>query len=344
MVVNNVKKGGKMPLISIIVSVYDVELYIHRCIDSILAQTFIDFELILVDDGSPDNSGGICDEYAKCDERVSVIHKQNGGLSSARNAGIEAAKGEYLVFVDSDDVIHPQFLQILYCAFEKSNVDIAMGRLCRFKDDTDLQKMQMVQDVFFNYCNGLEILNCLFDKEEFIPIFVSVCGKLFKRRLFEEIRFPEGRLFEDEFITYRLYYLANMVGFIDKNMYYYFVNASGITQNLSIQKRFDEYDAQWERLEFLRSQQLKSLYDKALLRFLKTAQWDLIACRNKSQLYDTLKGRHFEWQYKSVLEFAKKRKIVNFRHNYDYYVLAYPKKVPFYRIARLFLKLLKQWQ
>lgn len=101
-----------MPTISVIVPIYNVEPYLHRCVDSVLEQTFADFELILVDDGSPDNCGAICDEYATKDGRVRVIHKENGGLSSARNAGIEAAAGEFILFVDADDVIHQQSVAI----------------------------------------------------------------------------------------------------------------------------------------------------------------------------------------------------------------------------------------
>ncbi len=112
--------------ISIIVPVYKVEKYLKKCVDSILAQTFSDFELILVDDGSPDNSGRICDDYAKKDARVRVVHKQNGGLSSARNAGIEVAKGKYLGFVDSDDYIAEDMYELLYKAIIKEEADLSI--------------------------------------------------------------------------------------------------------------------------------------------------------------------------------------------------------------------------
>lgn len=109
-----------MPRISVIVPVYKVEPYLHRCIDSILAQTFTDFELILVDDGSPDNCGAICDEYAEKDERIHVIHQENGGLSSARNAGLDIAQGEYILFCDSDDYVAPEWCQVLLCEIRKN--------------------------------------------------------------------------------------------------------------------------------------------------------------------------------------------------------------------------------
>ena len=115
-----------MPQISVIVPVYSAEKYLHRCVDSILAQTFTDFELILVDDGSPDNCGAICDEYARKDSRVHVIHQENQGQAAARNYGIEAATGEWVCFIDSDDEVHAQMLELLYHAITDGHIGISM--------------------------------------------------------------------------------------------------------------------------------------------------------------------------------------------------------------------------
>ncbi|HDT8053597.1 TPA: glycosyltransferase, partial [Enterococcus faecalis] len=115
-----------MPKISIIVPVYNVEKYLEKCVRSILAQTFTDFELILVDDGSPDSSGAMCDQFAEQDQRVKVIHKENGGLSDARNAGIEIATGEYLGFVDSDDYIADDMYELLYTNIVKEDADLSI--------------------------------------------------------------------------------------------------------------------------------------------------------------------------------------------------------------------------
>lgn len=124
-----------MPKISVIVPVYNVEKYLSRCVKSILRQSYTDFELILVDDGSPDNCPILCDKWAKSDSRIHVIHKKNGGLSSARNAGIKISIGDYLFFVDSDDVIHPDSLQILASCVHQSDAQIALGRFARFQSD-----------------------------------------------------------------------------------------------------------------------------------------------------------------------------------------------------------------
>ena len=123
------------PKISVIVPVYKAERYLSACIDSILAQTFTDFELLLIDDGSPDASGQICDEYAARDRRIVVIHKDNGGLSDARNAGLDICKGEYISFVDSDDWINDKFIQNLYSSIKKNDADIAVAS-CKYKSDS----------------------------------------------------------------------------------------------------------------------------------------------------------------------------------------------------------------
>ena len=123
-----------MPIISVIVPVYKVEPYLARCVDSILAQTYTDFELILVDDCSPDNCGAMCDAYAEQDKRIRVIHKKNGGLSDARNVGIEFAKGDYITFIDSDDLVHPQTFELLMQSLKKSEAEISMCGFQRFTD------------------------------------------------------------------------------------------------------------------------------------------------------------------------------------------------------------------
>ena len=217
-----------MPQISVIVPVYNVEKYIDRCVQSILGQTYSDFELILVDDGSPDNAPAMCDEWAAKDSRIRVIHKENGGLSSARNAGMEIAEGKYFHFVDSDDVIHPDCLRILMTCIQNTGAEIAMGRFTRFHEET-------VEENRFEPWNGkyvtrtnLETLDLLFVHSENLPALVSACGTMWHRRLFDDIRFPIGRLFEDEFTTYKLYYESNIVAFVDTVLYFYYENTNGM--------------------------------------------------------------------------------------------------------------------
>ena len=325
--------------ISIIVPVYNVEKYISRCIESILCQTFTNFELILVDDGSPDNSVSICEKYMEKDARVSLIHKENGGLSSARNAGIDSAKGEYMLFVDGDDVIHPKTLEILYSNLKDSNAQISIGNFCRFHSNRELDFQIKKEDIRSTYA-GMQILEKLYDRND-ASRYVSACGKLIKRSLFENVCFPVGRLFEDEFTTYLLYYKAHIVSVTEKVLYYYFVNDEGITRNLTIQKYFDEYDAQWQRILFYKEKNLKEIYHKALLFFLDSGQWTLIACREKREIFDEKRGKVFEKQYKDVLTYAQKEKILDFLKHYDYYVLGKPDFLLYYRIKRMLMKCLE---
>ena len=326
-----------MPQISVIVPVYNVEKYIDRCVRSILGQTYSDFELILVDDGSPDNAPAMCDEWATKDSRIRVIHKENGGLSSARNAGIQAATGEYLIFIDSDDVIHPDCLRILMTCIQNTGAEIAMGRFTRFHEEN------VVEDRFLPWngeCvtrNNLETLDCFFDDLENLPSLVSACGTLWHRQLFDGLTFPVGRLFEDEFTTYKLYHKSTKVVFVDAVLYYYFDNSNGITRNLTIEKRFDEYDAQWERLEYFGEHALKELQGKAAMTFLRTAQWDLIACRKNKETVSPEKRQRFEKQYQDALAVAKSLGCLDFLVHYDYFVLAYPKYTQLLRIKRRLL-------
>ena len=322
--------------ISIIVPVYNVEKYISRCIESILCQTFTNFELILVDDGSPDNSVSICEKYMEKDARVSLIHKENGGLSSARNAGIDSAKGEYLLFVDGDDVIHPKTLEILYSNLKDSNAQISIGNFCRFHNDSELS-FQTGDENAQSSNSGIQVLEKLYDRND-ASRYASACGKLIKRSLFENVRFPVGRLFEDEFTTYLLYYKAHKVSVTEKVLYYYFVNDEGITRNLTIQKYFDEYDAQWKRILFYKEKNLKEIYHKALLFFLDSGQWTLIACREKREIFDVDRGEVFEKQYREVLHLAQEERILNFLKHYDYYILGKPEFVLYYRIKRILMK------
>lgn len=329
-----------MPVISVIVPVYRVEKYIRRCVDSILAQSFRDYELILVDDGSPDCSGAICDEYAARDPRIRVIHKENGGLSSARNAGIDAASGEYLFFMDSDDVIHPDTLRILYECIDKTGAEISVGEFTRFSEEDAITFLPW--DENYTVLTNLEALNAFFDGRESLHSLVSACSKLIHRNMFGDIRFPVGRLFEDEFTTYKLYYHAANIAFCGATLYYYFVNDDGITRNLTMNKRFDEYDAQWERIEFFRKNGLDALLGKAAMTFLRTAQWDLIACRKETQAASLEKKARFEDQYAAAFQLAKEQHTLEFLRDYDYYVLAKPSMTLLWRIRRQIQLLFKK--
>ncbi|MDP4142966.1 MAG: glycosyltransferase [Bacillota bacterium] len=223
--------------LSIIVPVYNVEKYIHRCIDSILEQTFTDFELILVDDGSLDNSGRICNGYAGFDSRIKVIHKKNGGLSSARNAGLDIAQGEYIGFVDSDDWIEKDMYESLYNAMLKYDADVTIcGRFVVKRDEiTAISDSEEVQ--VFNRFEALYEL--ILDDINKINNFAW--DKLYKKELFKDIRFPEGRYFEDIFTAYKILLAANKIVHIKSPKYYYFQREDSICRLLTFKKSYDIY-------------------------------------------------------------------------------------------------------
>lgn len=327
-----------MPTISVIVPVYKVEAYLDRCVESILAQTYTDFELILVNDGSPDNCPAMCDAWTAKDSRITVIHQANGGLSAARNAGIAMAQGDYLCFVDSDDVIRADTLSLLMEYLSREGADVAMGKLTRFATDNELIEMMVPRDEeTATVLSGEDALHGFFDSALPASRLVSACGKLFRRSLFERIKFPVGRLFEDEFTTYLLYARSEHVVLVEAPLYFYFINDGGITRNLTPQKRCDEYDAQWERIIFFKETKRIALYHKALLAFLQTAQWDLIACRKDSNAMDADKRKLFEEQYAEVFSLARSEGILDFLTCYDYYVLAKPQYTPIWRLRRKLL-------
>lgn len=234
------RKGISVPRVSIIVPVYNVEKYINRCIDSILSQTFTDFELILVDDGSPDKSGEICDEYAKKDKRIKVIHKKNGGLSDARNVGLEIAKGDFIGFVDSDDYIELDMYEKLLEACEENNSRIAMcGRFNVFGE---------VIEPFFSF-SGYKIWKSKEAIENLLTwdnIDSSSCDKLFNRELFRDIRFPVGKYNEDIYVMTRIIHNSGKVVHIGEAKYYYYHRPNSITTELFSEKKLDLLEANYE--------------------------------------------------------------------------------------------------
>lgn len=252
-----------MPTISVIVPVYKVEPYLRRCVDSILGQTYTDFELILVDDGSPDSCGAICDEYAEKDARVRVIHQENGGLSAARNAGIDwvfaNSDSEWLTFVDSDDVLSDCFLQRLYEVAKSEKSEIVVGDYAHFTDDKELQELYEESEPA-TQCSGIQACEKLYDTE-FVK-FVTAWGKLYCSSLFDNIRFPKGKIHEDEATTYKLYLAVDRVAIVKDKLYYYRFNPNGIMQTRTFAKFGDYYEALQEREKIFRSQGLDDLANR----------------------------------------------------------------------------------
>lgn len=221
------------PLISIIVPVYNVELYLEKCIKSILSQSYQKIELILVDDGSVDKSGMLCDRYAAEDGRIIVIHKENGGLSSARNAGLDRAKGDFVGFVDSDDYVTEDFCETLLQAIIKENADMAVCNYLRVDENYNIIRENNdylpITDACINADQYMERY-C----GQFGWFYVIACNKLYKKELFTELRYPEGKQHEDAFVIHRLVYLCDRIACVQKPLYYYVRRKGSIMSTVSI--------------------------------------------------------------------------------------------------------------
>ena len=234
-------------MISIIVPIYKVEPYLDKCIRSILNQTYRNLQIILVDDGSPDGCGAICDFYKVYDERVCVIHKTNGGLSDARNAGLEVASGEYIGFVDSDDFIHPQMYEVLLGNLTGTNSDISV---CGFQWIGEEQFPEGPGENIYHIFEGKDILEQLIEDN---VTTVLAWNKLYKREVFENKRYEVGRLHEDEFIIHKILADIERIVYTDMKLYYYVKRSGSIVNAKNIKSIIDAWDALEDRCIFLKN-------------------------------------------------------------------------------------------
>ena len=237
---------NKKPNISIIVPIYNVEPYLRRCVDSLLQQTCEDFELILVDDGSPDDCGAICDEYATLDSRVRVIHKPNGGLSDARNAGLEIAQGAYIAFVDSDDWVTPDYLERMLTAMLETGADICECEVLRTSGEEATATEPGTSEVY----ETSEALGQLIYDGAFHQ---HVWNKLYRREVIADIMFPKGKTNEDEFWTYRVFGNAKKAAKISDVLYFYFQRPGSIMGETYSLKRLDALEAKLQRQQYIDS-------------------------------------------------------------------------------------------
>jgi glycosyltransferase involved in cell wall biosynthesis len=235
-----------MNLISVIVPVYNVEKYLDRCISSIINQTYQNLEIILVDDGSSDNCPAMCDKWAMKDSRIRVIHKQNGGLSDARNAGMKIATGEYVGFVDSDDYISPHMYQFLLERMNVDNSDIAICGVEMLWENNSFTKMLTSSGNFL--LNTQEALLAIVEESK---IKHPVWNRLYKAKCLSNIFFPVGKTHEDAFWSYKVIANAKLITVLDCPCYFYLQRPSSIMGQQYSDKRLDLLDAYWNEIEFL---------------------------------------------------------------------------------------------
>ena len=239
----------KRPAVSVIVPVYKVEDCLPACAESLLGQTFTDFELILVDDGSPDGCGALCDSYAARDSRVKVIHRQNGGLSAARNSGLDAARGEAIAFVDADDAVAPDYLEKLRAALEKAGADMAV---CAVEDVDEagapLSPPVLTVPEEAGVFEGKELLARFFGPAS--TCYTVAWNKLYRRKLWENLRYPAGRIHEDDAVAHLLYWQAEKVVCIPDVLYFYRLRQGSICRTELRPSAFDGVDAAAARCRF----------------------------------------------------------------------------------------------
>lgn len=238
-----------MAEITVIVPVYKVQDYLNQCIDSILDQSFQNFDLVLVDDGSPDTCPQICDSYAEKDERITVVHKQNGGLSDARNAGIDWAVAQsnsnFLAFVDSDDYLHPNYLMTLYQTAQKEKADLV---ICDFTRVNESGKIIESAYGYFNLVteDKRKLFECLRLNWRVVPAW----NKLYHKSCFAALRFPVGKVHEDSFVIHHVFWNCRRAAFIPDELYFYRQRNNSIMGSESVKSKLDGLEAYVEQYVF----------------------------------------------------------------------------------------------
>lgn len=304
------------PLISIIIPVYKVEKYIHRCIDSVLNQTYKNIEVILVDDGSPDNCGIICDEYSQKDERIRVIHKKNGGLSDARNAGINTVSGEYIGFIDSDDWIENRYIEKLYRLINKYHADVSVCNFIRISYEDEILNNNFKIEIK-EYTN-IQALEQYYDK--YYVQMVVAWGKLYKKSLFKDIKFPIGKIHEDEYITYKLIYRSNKIVLTTEPLYYYWQRSDSIMgSGFNIKGQIDAIDAFEERARFLSKVGLEDLSKKT---YSSAFSMYIVVLRRMDEFGDKISKNEVTKQLKKLnKKLEKSKQKIIFKAFYELYYI-----------------------
>lgn len=324
--------------VSVIVPVYNVEKYLPRCLDSILNQTYQNLEIILVDDGSPDNCGAICDKYAKKDQRIQVIHQENRGVSAARNSGIEwslsNSNSQYLTFIDSDDWVHPQFIEILVNSICSTGAQASM--VGNIYTDT-------YSDCFEKYNSPAqpEIHN----GEELFLIRTSdfnyPWGKLYRKVDFKTLRYPVGKIFEDVFTTYQVLFSVERIALMDIGLYFYFHNTEGISHSPWNPKELIVFEGMRQQLAFYAEHGYDQAYQKEYWLYLNHFAYQITRIReNKADLAQNkvhIKNLRAE-MLRIIRQSAGK---YNFSNMPQCYAAAYPKLSECHRLLKASIRTVK---
>lgn len=322
-----------MPNISIVVPVYKVEKYLNRCVDSILSQTYTDFDLILVDDGSPDNCGQICDEYAKKDARIHVIHRENGGLSAARNSGIDwsfnNSSSEWIMFIDSDDWINHHTLEYMMNVCKFTNVKTVM---CEYTKDLDTPKIDFSEEKYY-VVDSIDLYNNPQKYNTFM--IISAWAKLYYKPLLKNIRYPEGKKYEDGFTTHKLMLQNDKTALLNLELYHYFVREDSIMQQSWDYHSLDGIEATKERMAYFKQHQMDIAYKNEINHYLH----DLA---NNYRLCGISDGNK---KYRPILKSELKKALRHYRKitriNYSSLYCSMYKSNFFYRIVYYMIRIIE---
>lgn len=252
-------------MVTIIVPVYNVEQYLNKCIESIVNQSHIDIEIILVNDGSTDNSGFICEDWKKKDGRITVIHKKNGGLSSARNAGLDSSNGDYICFIDSDDWIEPDFVEILLKSLDINNADISQ---CGFIEEVMGKDSIAYRSEKYLVVTGKEAIKNLYNKNTYLNSVV-MWNKLYKKKIFNKLRFDEGIVHEDEALIHEILYNADRVVINESKLHHYLIRPNSIMNSKFNLKRLDSIYAYEKRISFFKQNKEDEFIDMTMRMYFR---------------------------------------------------------------------------
>ena len=302
------------PLVSIIIPVYKVEKYLEECLESVVSQTYTKLEIILVDDGSPDRCPEMCDDWAKKDERIKVIHKKNGGLSSARNVGLDICTGDFILFVDSDDKIYRNTVKNLLECQEHTDADMVIFNFCRdvsylgtgSKKEKKIEKEQAM-------INSVRLVN-----------YITAWSKLYRKKLLKDLRFKIGKLHEDEYICCNIFRLADNIIEYDENLYYYRKTDNSIINSKPTMKNFvDAMEAIDERIAFLKNNGYNEAYDANLVCYY-TVFFGLYPEVEAITSQDKKIKKYYKEKIKSILPQLKNHPLLpEFGHRFILFIMSF---------------------
>lgn len=319
--------------ISVICPVYNVKPYLEQCINSILLQSFRNFELLLIDDGSTDESGIICDTFENKDKRIRVIHQENQGVSAARNVGLDHAKGTYIAFIDSDDIVNPRYLEQLYYSLINNNVDISICDYFHFTSEDDINTRDVNGESIRIY-SGREACKKMYISDNDALSMVTLWGKLIPKNMFDNTRFPVGRIHEDQFVLYKILYKCKKCIEIKEQLYGYRYNPTGIINSTFSNSRYDDILAMDQAIDFYKKKNDKELVQAASrLRESLIAKYSIMARKAK-------KYKNVPEQYKMSLNNAIKK--IQEIHGTDYYEMFMYRYYPNIVKLQAYLRKLRQ--